>query len=164
MTLEGINWLVALELRRLIRNVKANKKKRVSDSPKVFTYAESGVPYFEAAPRARLLFAASCFDGPNFQEKLLYFVWPSKCKSYDVLWLDFPGITAVAWLSKGELTGRKLWETLLTECWKAEKKVGWNHSKPFFDEVSFDKRSLLSYEQVWAIADRIWPRQESHPN
>jgi hypothetical protein len=143
--------------------MKAHKKTTASDSPKVLTYVESGVPDLEAAPRARLLFAAWFSHGPGFQEDLLFFVGPSKCKRYDVLWQESDwgnddGKSALAWLAKGELTGRKLWETLLTECWKAEK-AGWGYDKPIFDEVSFDKRSLLSSEEVYEMADRIWPPQ-----
>src|SRR5262249_17396589 len=136
------------------------KKTILSDSPEVFNYVESGVPDLEAG-RAKLLFAAWFSHGPGFQENLLFFVGPSKCKRYDVLWSesdwdDDGGRKAIAWVEKGQLTGTKLWETLLTECWKAEK-AGWDYRKPIFDEVSFDKRSQLSSEQVWEMADRIWP-------
>ena len=139
------------------------QKIMASNSPKVLTYIESDAADLEAAPRAKLLFAAWFSHGPGFQENLLFFVGPSKCKRYDVLWYesdwnDDGGKSALAWLPKGQLTGRKLWETLLTECWKAEK-AGWHYHKPIFEEVSFDKRSLLSSEQVWEIADRIWPPQ-----
>jgi hypothetical protein len=90
-------------------------------------------------------------------------VRPSRCKRYDVLWQDSDwnddgGKSALAWLPKGQRTGRKLWETLLTECWKDEK-ADWDYDKPIVDEVNYEKKSLLSSEQVWEIADRIWPPQ-----
>jgi hypothetical protein len=142
--------------------MKTDKKTVFPDPSKVFTYVESGVPDLEAG-RTRLLFAAWFSHGPGFQENLLYFVGPSKCKRYDVLWsesdwddADDGGRKASAWIEKGQLSRRKLWETLLTKCWKAEK-AGWGYEKPLFDEVSFDKRSLLSSEEVWEMADRIWP-------
>jgi hypothetical protein len=64
------------------------QKIMASNSPKVLTYVESGVPDLEAAPRVRLLFAAWFSHGPGFQENLLFFVGPSKCKRYDVLWQE----------------------------------------------------------------------------
>jgi hypothetical protein len=139
------------------------QKIMASNSPKVLTYVESDAADLEPAPRAKLLFAAWLSKGPGFDEHLLFFVGPSRCKRYDVLWHesdwhDDGGKSALAWLPKGQLTGRKLWETLLTECWKAEK-AGWDYDKPIFDEVSFDKRSLVSSEQVYEMADRIWPPQ-----
>jgi hypothetical protein len=134
-----------------------------SSSPTVATYVEnqSEAADLAPAPGPKLLFAAWFSHGPGFQENLRFFVGPSRCKRYDVLWQESDwsdeGISAIAWIPKGGLTGRTLWETLLTGCWNAEKAADFLPKKPLFDEVKFEEKSLLSSEEIWKIAERVWP-------
>ena len=101
---------------------------------------------------------------PGFDEELRFFVAPSKCGGYDVLWQDSDwddedgGNSALAWLPKDTLAGTALWEALLARYWKAEKTSS-NWDGPNFHEVITDKKAKLSPEAVWEIVERIWPPQ-----
>jgi hypothetical protein len=82
-----------------------------SNTPSVVTYVESraGVGP-EPIPNAMLLFKAVLFHRPGFEEELQFFVGPSRCGSYDVLWCNSDGVdgrdlSAAAWLPTGILTG-----------------------------------------------------------
>jgi hypothetical protein len=137
-----------------------------SNSPTVVTYVESNTGVgLEPIPNAKVLFKALLFHRLGFEEKLQFFVGPSRCGIYDVLWcnsdaVDGRELSAIAWLPKGILVGPALWEALLVGCWGAEK-TGYNSDGPNFNEIITDKQAALSSEEVWAIVDRIWSFHET---
>ncbi|HZS17278.1 MAG TPA: hypothetical protein VFA51_05025 [Candidatus Udaeobacter sp.] len=136
-----------------------------SSSPAVATYVESdGGVALESSPSARLLFSALLYHGPGFEEQVQYFGGSSKCGGYDVLWchsdwLDDTDTSAAAWLPKGILTGRALWEALLAGYWNAEK-TAYESDAPNFNEITQDGQSALSSDEVWEIVERIWPSKQ----
>ena len=138
-----------------------------SDSRAIVTYVESdaGVD-LEPTPNAKLLFRALLFHGPGFDEQLRFFVGPSTCGSYDVLWCNSDWVedrdmSADAWLPRNILTGPALWEALLLGYWGAEK-TAYNLDGPNFNEVVTDERGALSAEEVWDLVERIWPSDETN--
>ena len=115
--------------------------KRIN-SAKVYTYTHSDASHLLPVRGSKLLFAAYLFHRTGFQEELEYRIGRSKCGRYDVLWQhsdwDDQDPTALAWVRKGELTGRALWKTLLIAVWRAEKKA-YDYDRPVFNEVNYKK-------------------------
>jgi hypothetical protein len=134
---------------------------------KVFTYVESDASDLQPARSSKLLFAAYLFHGPGFDEELQFRVGTSRCGRYDVLWQDSDwnetGKSAAAWLPKGHLTRRALWEILLIALWQAEK-AAYDYDGPAFNEVNSQRKSLLSSKEVWEIAERVWSRSDLYTN
>ena len=136
------------------------KKAIASNSLKVSTYIESDTSDLLPARGSKLLFAAYLFHGPSFYEELQFRVGPSRCGHYDVLWLgsdwNEEGPSALAWISKGDLTATTLCKKLLIAVWRAEK-AEYGYDRPVFHEIKSDEKSLLSSEAVWQIAAQVWP-------
>jgi hypothetical protein len=134
-----------------------------SNSPKIATFIESDASALVPARGSKLLYAAFLFHGPGFDEELQFRIGLSKCGKYDVLWQKSDwgrsdeGMGALAWVPKGYLTGRALWEKLLVAVWQAEK-AEYDYDRPAFDEVNFQRKSLLSSKEVWKLAEQVWPR------
>ncbi len=137
-----------------------------SNSPTVVTYVEGDASGLEPVPDAKLLFRALLFHRPGFQEELQFFVGPSRCGSYDVLWCNGDGandreLSAGAWLPKGILIGRPLWEALLVGYWRAQKRAD-NSDGPNFNKIITDKQAALCSKEVWEIVERIWSPHETN--
>jgi hypothetical protein len=60
-----------------------------SNSPTAVIYVESDLSVdLEPTPGAQLLFRALLFHSPGFDEEVQFFVGPSTCGGYDVLWCN----------------------------------------------------------------------------
>jgi hypothetical protein len=131
---------------------------------KISTYADSqdGVELVPA--RTRLIFAAWIHHGPGFPEKVEYRVGPSKCGQFDVLWIksdwdDENPMIAAAWMPRHQMRGKPLYLALLAALFAAEKN-DISADGPNFNEVIGSGNSLLSSEEVRALARNIFSESE----
>ena len=110
-------------------------------------------------PKPRLLFKAWLSHGPGHGEDLAFFVGPNDENTHDVLWLESDyaeETTAIAWVPRGILSGKKLCEALLTTYWRREKEEN-ESEEPNFTEVIKTPLAALSQRQINELAEQIWP-------
>ena len=109
--------------------------------------------------KMKIVFKARLDHGPGFFEDMIFLVGPSKCETYDVLWIQSDqtdGVSAAAWLPRGIVVGPVLWRWLLIGYWKAEERAN-PGCGPNYSEIVGDACSLASAQEITQVEKEVWP-------
>ncbi len=107
---------------------------------------------------SRLVLKAAIYHGPGHQETQWIRAGTDSAGKWDVLWMRSDWVeetTPLAWVAKGVLRGRELHQALL-RAWFQGAKQSEDADEPPYGEPLPASNTLLTEEEVAAIADQVW--------
>ena len=126
--------------------------------PQTYLDDHAGVE-LEPKGTPQLIFDSWLNHGPGHDENLSFLVGPDSNDTTDVLWLSSDmadQLSAIAWLPKGILSGKRLYRILLSAYWQREKEE-YDMEEPNFTETLENPSAALSSKEIHQLAEEIWP-------